>query len=78
MTVRSSKSVKAFAYLRTSSAANVGEEKDSGRRQLQAIEAFAKRTGIELAGTYNDEAVKGSDPIDSRPGFAAMLEALFP
>jgi len=27
-------------------------------------------------GTYYDEAVKGSDPIDSRPGFAAMLEAL--
>ena len=24
----------------------------------------------------NDEAVKGSDPIDTRPGFAAMLEAL--
>jgi DNA invertase Pin-like site-specific DNA recombinase len=27
-------------------------------------------------GTYHDEAVKGSDPIDTRPGFAAMLEAL--
>jgi hypothetical protein len=27
-------------------------------------------------GTYNDEAVKGSDPIDTRPDFAAMLEAL--
>jgi DNA invertase Pin-like site-specific DNA recombinase len=25
---------------------------------------------------YADEAVKGSDPIDTRPGFAVMLEAL--
>ncbi|MBR0969607.1 recombinase family protein [Bradyrhizobium japonicum] len=73
---KTSKSIKAFAYLRTSSAANIGEDKDSGRRQLQAIETFAKRAGIELAGTYHDEAVKGSDPIDTRPGFAEMLEAL--
>lgn len=73
---KATKSTKAFAYLRTSSAANIGEEKDSGRRQLQAIETFAKRAGIELAGTFYDEAVKGTDPIDTRPGFAAMLEAL--
>ena len=70
------KSVKAFAYLRTSSAADIGEDKDGGRRQLHAIQAFAKRAGIELAGTFHDEGVKGSDPIDTRPGFAAMLEAL--
>ncbi|WP_340672259.1 recombinase family protein [Bradyrhizobium ottawaense] len=74
--VKSLKPSKAFAYVRTSSAANIGEDKDSGRRQLQAIEGFAKRAGIELVGTYHDEAVKGSDPIDSRPGFAEMLEAL--
>ena len=29
-----------------------------------------------MVGTYYDEAVKGADPIDTRPGFAAMLEAL--
>lgn len=55
---------------------NIGEDKSSGRRQLQAIETYAKRSGVMLVGTYNDEAVKGSDPIDTRPGFAAMLEAL--
>lgn len=70
------KTVRAFAYLRTSSAANIGEDKDSGHRQLHSIETYAKRAGVELVGTYHDEAVKGSDPIDSRPGFAAMLEAL--
>ncbi|WP_338309427.1 recombinase family protein [Bradyrhizobium sp. TM233] len=73
---KSRQSVRAFAYLRTSSAANIGEDRDSGRRQLHSIEAYAKRTGIHLVGTYHDEAVKGSDPIDTRPGFAAMLEAL--
>ncbi|TWI60485.1 DNA invertase Pin-like site-specific DNA recombinase [Bradyrhizobium huanghuaihaiense] len=74
--VKSLKIVKAFAYLRTSSATNIGEDKDSGRRQLQAIQAFARRASIELVATYHDEAVKGSDPIDTRPGFAEMLEAL--
>jgi DNA invertase Pin-like site-specific DNA recombinase len=73
---RPAKSVRAFAYLRTSSAANIGEDKDSGRRQLHAIETFAKSADVELVGTFHDEAVKGSDPIDTRPGFAAMLEAL--
>ena len=34
--------VKAVAYLRTSSATNVGEDKDSDKRQRAAIEAFAK------------------------------------
>ena len=32
---------KAIAYLRTSSAANVGADKDSERRQRAAIAAFA-------------------------------------
>jgi DNA invertase Pin-like site-specific DNA recombinase len=70
------KTIKAIAYLRTSSATNIGEDKDSGHRQIEAIEAYARRAGIELAGTYHDEAVKGSDPIDVRPGFAAMLERI--
>jgi DNA invertase Pin-like site-specific DNA recombinase len=66
----------AFAYLRTSSAANVGEDKDSHQRQATAIETYTKQAGIQVIGTYYDEAVKGSDPIETRPGFAAMLEAL--
>ena len=40
----------AVAYLRTSSAANVGVDKDSDKRQRGAIEAFAKRAGFELGG----------------------------
>ena len=71
-----SEKIQAFAYLRTSSAANVGEDKDSDKRQLAAIQAHAKRSGLEIVDTFNDAAVRGTDPIDTRPGFAAMLERI--
>jgi DNA invertase Pin-like site-specific DNA recombinase len=64
----------AFAYLRTSSATNVGAEKDSDKRQRDAITTFARRAGYELVGEYYDQAVRGADALDARPGFAAMLE----
>jgi DNA invertase Pin-like site-specific DNA recombinase len=63
----------AVAYLRTSSAANVGDDKDSQRRQREAIEQFAKRTGLKLVGEFYDAAVSGADPIDQRPGFVELL-----
>ena len=67
---------KAFAYLRTSSATNIGEDKDSGKRQRAAIQAFAKRAGYEIVSEFHDEAVKGADAIDVRQGFATMMEAI--
>jgi DNA invertase Pin-like site-specific DNA recombinase len=70
------KLTKAVAYLRTSSAANVGAEKDSDKRQLAAISRFARSAGFELVGTYYDAAVSGADPVDSRAGFAEMLELI--
>jgi DNA invertase Pin-like site-specific DNA recombinase len=64
----------AVAYLRTSSAANVGADKDSDKRQIAAITAYAKRAGYTLREPpFYDAAVSGADPIDSRPGFAALL-----
>jgi DNA invertase Pin-like site-specific DNA recombinase len=66
----------AVSYLRTSSAANVGPDKDSDRRQREAIQAFAKRAGYELVEEFYDAAVSGADAIDTRPGFAAMLERI--
>ena len=42
---------KAVAYLRTSSEANVGADKDSDKRQLAAIEAYAKAAGFEVVET---------------------------
>lgn len=70
------KQIKAIAYLRTSSAANVGADKDSDKRQSEAIAAFANRSGFEVVGTFNDAAVSGADPIESRPGFAALLDRI--
>src|SRR5262245_45462553 len=66
----------AIAYLRTSSAANVGPDKDSDKRQRDAIQAFAKRAGFELIAEHYDAAVSGADPVDTRPGFAALLEQI--
>jgi DNA invertase Pin-like site-specific DNA recombinase len=67
---------EAVAYLRTSSAANVGEGKDSDKRQLEAITGFAVREGYQIVDTFYDKAVKGSDPIETRPGFAALLDRI--
>jgi|SRR5579872_4847325 len=68
---------KALAYLRTSSAANVGEDKDSDKRQMAAIEAYAGRAGFEIVlPPYYDAVVKGDDPVESRPGFKALLAYL--
>jgi DNA invertase Pin-like site-specific DNA recombinase len=65
--------VKAVAYLRTSSAANVGADKDSDKRQRASIEAFARAHGYELVDEFYDAAVSGADPIDQRSGFMDML-----
>ena len=66
--------IKAVAYLRTSSAANVGADKDSDKRQRASIAAFAEANGYQIAGEYYDAAVSGADPIDQRPGFMQMLQ----
>ncbi|MCK1569447.1 recombinase family protein [Bradyrhizobium sp. 173] len=68
--------VEAVAYIRTSSAANVGADKDSDKRQRAAIEGFAKRAGCVLVGEFTDVAVKGADPIETRKGFAALLDKI--
>ena len=67
---------KAFAYLRTSSATNVGAEKDSDKRQRSAILAYAKAARIEIVGEYYDAAVAGADLVTARPAFTAMLQAI--
>ena len=70
---RKGKRIEAVGYMRTSSAANVGDGKDSEKRQRAAIEAFAKSAGYEIVAWFYDAAVRGSDPVTSRPGFKAML-----
>jgi DNA invertase Pin-like site-specific DNA recombinase len=68
--------VPVIAYLRTSSAANVGSDKDSDKRQREAIAAYAHSAGLELVGEYYDAAVSGADPIDTRPGFRGLLDRI--
>jgi resolvase-like protein len=68
----------AVAYLRTSSAANVGTDKDSEHRQRVAVRAFAKRAGFEIADAdwFYDAAVSGADPIEGREGLHGSSTAL--
>ena len=74
MTGEYSSAAKAVAYMRTSSATNCGDDKDSEKRQRAAT--YADRAGIEIVDWSYDQAVSGADPIASRPGFQAMLERI--
>jgi DNA invertase Pin-like site-specific DNA recombinase len=72
---RKREKAKAIAYLRTSSAANVGRngDKDSDARQRAAIREFSEHNGMEIVAEYYDAAVSGADHIEDRKGFAEML-----
>lgn len=69
---------KAVAYMRTSSATNVGEDKDSEKRQRKVIAAYAKSARFEIAPAdwFYDPAVKGADAIETRPGFNRLLSRI--
>lgn len=69
----SRKKIEAVAYLRTSSAANVGTDKDSDKRQRAAIASFANAHGYTIVAEFYDAAVSGADPVTDRLGFRAML-----
>jgi DNA invertase Pin-like site-specific DNA recombinase len=62
--------------MRTSSATNVGADKDSEKRQRAAIESYAKAAGYQIMDWFYDAAVRGSDPVTERPGFAAMMDRI--
>jgi DNA invertase Pin-like site-specific DNA recombinase len=64
----------AVAYFRTSSAANVGADKDSEARQRDAVTAYAKSAKLEVVAEFYDAAVSGADPVDQRPGFVRLLD----
>ena len=65
---------RAIAYFRTSSATNVGADKDSERRQREAVTAYAKGARLTITHEFYDAAVRGEDAIDKRKGFKALLE----
>jgi len=68
--------VPAVGYVRTSSAANVGGDKDSEPRQQQAIERFAKSAGFQIVDWFRDPAVSGADPRLARPSSNPAHRAL--
>ena len=67
------KRVEAIGYMRTSSATNVGDGKDSEAWQRKAIEGYAKAAGMVIVDWFYDAAVSGADPLETRPGFTALL-----
>jgi DNA invertase Pin-like site-specific DNA recombinase len=68
------KKIAAVAYFRTSSATNVGPDKDSERRQRDAVLAYAKAARLTVEREFYDAAVSGTDAVDRRAGFKALLE----
>jgi DNA invertase Pin-like site-specific DNA recombinase len=68
--------IEAVGYMRTSSATNVGADKDSEKRQRAAIESYSKAAGFLIVDWFYDAAVRGSDPVTARPGFSAMLDRI--
>jgi len=67
--------ISAVGYLRTSSASNVGADKDSEKRQRAAITRFARSAGYVIAEDdwFYDEAVSGADSLGDRPGWTALM-----
>lgn len=64
----------AIAYYRTSSSTNVGDDKDSRRRQEIAVHAYAGKAGYIITGEYYDADVRGDTSITARPGMSALIE----
>ena len=56
--------------LRTSSKANVGEDKDSEPRQRERCRSYATRKGWLVAVEFRDPAASGTDALIARKGFA--------
>ena len=52
------------------------ENKGSDKRQRDAIATYAKHAGFVVVETYYDAAVSGADPIETRPGFLALLDRI--
>jgi hypothetical protein len=67
----SHKRKQAISYIRTSSATNVGEDKDSAPRQRIAIERFAKRAGYDVIDWF-DDALPSAAPIGLTHGRVSL------
>jgi DNA invertase Pin-like site-specific DNA recombinase len=66
---------KVFAYARVSSKGQAQDDRDGFPRQRAAIEAWAARSGAQVARWFED-AVSGTRQPAERPGFQQLLHAL--
>ena len=60
-------------YYRTSSQSNVGDNKDSRKRQKQSVETYTKSNGMNLVAEFYDKGVSGTKEILNRTSFMEML-----
>lgn len=61
------------AYYRTSSMKNVGDGKDSYKRQDTTCEMYSKRNSIKVLNTFYDAGVSGKVPAMDRAEFKRMI-----
>lgn len=59
----------AIAYLRVST----GKQELGLDAQKSAIEAWAAQKGVKIAAWYEDQGVKGSTPLEERPGLLSAM-----
>jgi len=65
---------KAVAYYRTSSMTNVGNDKDSFKRQQLSVESYAQQHGYEIKLTTYDAGLTGDSAVAQRQGIIELLE----
>ena len=66
-------SKKCVSYYRTSSLSNVGEEKDSLKRQKSVVHRYCDNNGLKIESEFY-ETLRGDGEILSRPKFMEMME----
>lgn len=61
------------AYYRTSSATNVGTNKDSKKRQRHSVYSYTDPKGLNVVREFYDKGVSGTLDVLNRPSFMEML-----
>ena len=61
------------AYYRTSSNTNVGNDKDSKKRQQHSVRTYAQSKGLNVVNEFYDKGVSGTLDVLNRPSFMEML-----
>ena len=60
-------------YYRTSSKSNIGEDKDTKKRQQNAVMNYASSNGMNVVAEFYDKGVSGTKEILNRTSFMEML-----